>query len=390
MKKIFIILFLLIIFLNLMSCKNKKEEVILISSKGKFLILDENLNLIKKIEKNLDGKVLISEVNGDLVLFNLQSYNPSKNRIFLLNLKSEEIINITEDIEGTFLYKPKFYDSENVIFSVRDKNALESLYIYSLKDKTIKLISKEVKSSYIYPFYIDNINKKIYVHLLKQNEINSKIALYDLNKDEFIENYINFENHFFITESNENGEFILLNYDIKNDTQKIQIFDLKKKDSKDIFEIKNGYIHNVLFSDDSNFILFEFIPYEIEKKPLIYVIDKSGKLIKEISFPIDSDFYILNSKKDQIFIMAQKEGETKYKLYSLNINNNELKEFTANDKFFGGDLLISKEKEKIIISEFKDNPSNKDFLMMNINGTERKSLLEKLNIDNIDSILFLK
>lgn len=390
MKKIFIILFLLIIFLNLMSCKSKKEEVILVSSKGNFLILDENLNLIKKIEKNLDGKVLISEVNGDLVLFNLQSDKPLKSGIFVLNLKSEEIINITEDIEGTFLYKPKFYDNENVIFSVRDKNILESLYIYSLKDNSKKLVSKEVKLSYIYPFYIDNIDKKIYVHLLKQNETNSKISLYDLNIDEFVENYINFENHFFITESNENGEFILLNYDIKNKTQKIQIVNLKKRDFRDIFEIKNGDIHNILFSDDSNFVIFKLIPNELEKKPLIYVIDRSGKLVKEISFPIDSDFYILNSKKDQIFIMAQKKGETKYKLYSLNINNNELKEFTANDEFFSGDLLISKEKEKITFSEFRDNSSTKDFLIMDINGTERKSLNEKLNIDIIDSIIFLK
>lgn len=388
MKKIVFILFFLILFLNFVSCKKEKQGMILITSKGDFLILDENLNLTKKIQKNLDGKALISEVYGDLILFNLQSSDSFKNNIFLLNLKSKEIINITKDLEGTFLYKPKFYNLENYLFTLRDKNAQESLYLYSLKDNSVKIISKNIKSSYIYPFYIDNEDEKIYIHLLKKDEKNSKISLYDLNKDEFIENYISFENNFFITEPNENGEFLLISYDKLEET-KIFIVNLANKLFNKIYSIKDGDIYNISFFDYSDKILFKFVPFETKKTSSIIIIDRNGNLVKEILSPFNGDFYILNSFGKKIFIMAQKNVDTKFSLYSLNIDNKDLKVLTKENSF-GGDLIISKEKEKLIISESKNNALNKDYFIMNLDGSKKVNLNEKLKIDSIDSIIFLK
>lgn len=388
MKKIVFILFFLILSLNFMSCKNKSKEAILITSKGHFLILDENLNLIKKIQKNLDVKALISEVYGDLILFNLQSSDSFKNNIFLLNLKSEEINNLSKDLEGTFLYKPKFYNEGNYLFTLRDKNAQESLYLYSLKDNSVKIISKNIKSFYIYPFYIDNEDDKIYIHLLKKGEKNSKISLYDLNKDEFIENYISFENHFFITEPNENGEFILINYDNLEET-KIFIVNLANKLFNEIYSIKDGNIYNISFFDNSDKILFKFVPFEIGKTSSIIIIDRNGNLVKEILSPFNGDFYILNSFGNKIFIMAQKDGDKKFCLYSLNIDNQDLIELTKENSF-GGDLIISKEKEELIISEYKNNALNKDYFIMNLDWSKEVNLNEKLKIDSIDSIIFLK
>lgn len=386
MKKIIVVLFFLILFLNFVSCKKESKEEILISSKGDFLILDENLNLIKKIQKNLDGKALISEVYGDLVLFNLQTIDPFKNGVYLLNLKSEEIINLSKDLEGTFLYKPKFYDGENYLFTLRDKNAQESLYLYSFKDKSLKLISKNIKSSYIYPFYIDYKDKKIYIHLLKKNEKNSKISLYDLNKDELIENYISFENHFFITEPNENGEFILISYEKLEET-KVFIVNLANKLFSEVYSVKDGDIYNISFSDNSNKLLFKFVPFDTKKTSSIKIIDRNGNLVKEILSPFDGDFYILNSFGEKIFIMAQKKGDTKFGLYSLNIDSKDLIELTIKNSF-GGDLIIS--KEKLIISESINNALNKDYFIMNLDGSKRVNLIEKLKIDSIDSIIFLK
>lgn len=386
MKKIIIVLFFLILSLNFVSCKNKSKEEILISSKGDFLILDENLNLIKKIQKNFDGKTLISEAHGDLVLFNLQSSDPFKNGIFLLNLKSEEIINLSKDLEGTFLYKPKFYNLENYLFTLRDKNSQESLYLYSLQDKSLKLISKNIKSLYIYPFYIDNKNKKIYIHLLKKDEKNSKISLYYLNKDELIENYIIFENHFFITKPNKNGEFILISYDKLEET-KIFIINLANKLFNEVYSVKDGDIYNISFFDNSDKILFKFVPFEIGKTSSIIIIDRNGNLVKEILSPFDEDFYILNSLGEKNFIMAQKKDDTKFSLYSLNIDNKDLIELTIENSF-GGDLIIS--KEKLIISESKNNALNKDYFIMNLDGSKKVNLIDKLKIDSIDSIIFLK
>lgn len=388
MKKIVFILFFLILFLNFVSCKKEKQGMILITSKGDFLILDENFNLIKKIQKNLDGKAIISEVYGDLILFNLQSSDSFKNNIFLLNLKSEEIINITKDLEGTFLYKPKFYNLENYLFTLRDKNMIESLLIYSLKDHSKIIISDKIKSSYIYPFYIDNEDEKIYIHLLKKDEKNSKISLYDLNKDEFIENYISFENNFFITEPNENGEFLLISYDKLEET-KIFIVNLANKLFNKIYSIKDGDIYNISFFDYSDKILFKFVPFETKKTSSIIIIDRNGNLVKEILSPFNGDFYILNSFGKKIFIMAQKNVDTKFSLYSLNIDNKDLKELTKENSF-GGDLIISKEKEKLIISESKNNALNKDYFIMNLDGSKKVNLNEKLKIDSIDSIIFLK
>ncbi|MGC8943493.1 MAG: hypothetical protein ACP5KX_05260 [Caldisericia bacterium] len=389
-KKIFIILILFTLLLNFSSCKNIKNKFILFSSKGDFFILDENLNLIKKIQKNLSGKALISEVNGDMVLFNLQSEDQQKNGIFLLNLDSEELTNISEGIEGTFLYNPKFYDNEYVLFSVRDKNMFESLYIYSLKEKNLKNISKDIKASYIYPIFIDDKNKKIYIHLLKEKENHSQIALYDLTKDELTENYISFDNNFFIADSNENGEFIIINYDIKNIKQKIQIVNLTNNEFKNIFEIKNGDIYNPIFSLELNEVIFKLIPSNKGAKQSILIIDRNGKVLKEILSPFDSDFYIMKSKGDLIFIMAQEKGEIKYKLYSLNKEKENINELISTNKFFGGDLLISKTKDKIMISEFQDNISNKDYIIMNSDGNKKENINKKLNIDKIDSIIFLK
>ncbi|MGB9843328.1 MAG: hypothetical protein ACPLN1_03165 [Caldisericia bacterium] len=389
-KKIFIILILFTLLLNFSSCKNIKNKFILFSSKGDFFILDENLNLIKKIQKNLSGKALISEVNGDMVLFNLQSEDQQKNGIFLLNLDSEELTNISEGIEGKFLYNPKFYDNEYVLFSVRDKNMFESLYIYSLKEKNLKNISKDIKASYIYPIFIDDKNKKIYIHLLKEKENHSQIALYDLTKDELTENYISFDNNFFIADSNENGEFIIINYDIKNIKQKIQIVNLTNNEFKNIFEIKNGDIYNPIFSLELNEVIFKLIPSNKGAKQSILIIDRNGKVLKEILSPFDSDFYIMKSKGDLIFIMAQEKGEIKYKLYSLNKEKENINELISTNKFFGGDLLISKTKDKIMISEFQDNISNKDYIIMNSDGNKKENINKKLNIDKIDSIIFLK
>ncbi len=389
-KKIFIILILFTLLLNFSSCKNIKNKFILFSSKGDFFILDENLNLIKKIQKNLSGKALISEVNGDMVLFNLQSEDQQKNGIFLLNLDSEELTNISEGIEGKFLYNPKFYDNEYVLFSVRDKNMFESLYIYSLKEKNLKNISKDIKASYIYPIFIDDKNKKIYIHLLKEKENHSQIALYDLTKDELTENYISFDNNFFIADSNENGEFIIINYDIKNIKQKIQIVNLTNNEFKNIFEIKNGDIYNPIFSLELNEVIFKLIPSNKGAKQSILIIDRNGKVLKEILSPFDSDFYIMKSKGDLIFIMAQEKGEIKYKLYSFNKEKENINELISTNKFFGGDLLISKTKDKIMISEFQDNISNKDYIIMNSDGNKKENINKKLNIDKIDSIIFLK
>lgn len=389
-KKIFISLMLFILLLNFSSCKTVKDKFVLLSSKGDFFLLDDNLNIIKKIQKNLSGKAIISEVYGDMVLFNFQSDDQQKNGIFLLNLDSEELINISEGIEGTFLYNPKFYDNEYALFSVRDKDILESLYIYSLKEKNAKNISKGIKASYIYPFYIDSKNKKIYIHLLKKNENHSQIALYDLSKDELTENYISFDNNYFITEPNENGEFLCIYYDIKNIKQKIQVFNLTNKEFKDIFEIKNGDIYNPIFSSELNEVIFKVIHSEVEAKQSIFIVDRNGNISKEISTPFNNDFYIMKSKEKLIFIMAQKKGDTKYKLYSLNKENEAVRELVSTDKFFGGDLLISKTKDKIIISEFQDNISNKDYIIMNSDGNKRENINKKLNIDKVDSIIFLK
>ncbi|MGB9749749.1 MAG: hypothetical protein ACPLWB_02790 [Caldisericia bacterium] len=389
-KKIFIILILFTLLLNFSSCKNIKNKFILFSSKGDFFILDENLNLIKKIQKNLSGKALIGDFNGDMVLFNLQSEDQQKNGIFLLNLDSEELTNISEGIEGKFLYNPKFYDNEYVLFSVRDKNMFESLYIYSLKEKNLKNISKDIKASYIYPIFIDDKNKKIYIHLLKEKENHSQIALYDLTKDELTENYISFDNNFFIADSNENGEFIIINYDIKNIKQKIQIVNLTNNEFKNIFEIKNGDIYNPIFSLELNEVIFKLIPSNKGAKQSILIIDRNGKVLKEILSPFDSDFYIMKSKGDLIFIMAQEKGEIKYKLYSLNKEKENINELISTNKFFGGDLLISKTKDKIMISEFQDNISNKDYIIMNSDGNKKENINKKLNIDKIDSIIFLK
>ena len=390
MKRIFYIFLLLILFLNLLSCVNKREETILLSSKGNFLILDENLVVLKKINKNLDGKVFISEVKGDLVLFNLQNSDPFKSGIFLLNLKDEKFINVTKDIEGLFLYKPKFYDNENILFSVRDKNANESLYIYSLKNGSFKIISKDIKSSYIYPFYIDNINKKIYIKLLKVNEDKPKISIYDLNKDDFFENYINLNSQIFMTEPNEKGEFILINYDSKTNKETIQIVDLNRKIFKEIYSTIDGHIYDINFFDYSDNILFKYISNSDENNSSIVIIDRDGNLIKEIPSTFEGEFYILNTKLNQIYIMAQEKDDSKYNLYSFNIDNQNIKKLSNNDKYFGGDLIISKAKKMLIISESNYNLINKDYLIMNIDGTRKESIIKKLNIDLIDSIIFLK
>jgi len=390
MKRIFYILLLLILFLNLLSCVNKREETILLSSKGNFLILDENLVVLKKINKNLNGKVFINEVKGDLVLFNLQNSDPFKSGIFLLNLKDEKLINVTKDIEGLFLYKPKFYDNENILFSVRDKNANENLYIYSLKSGSFKIISKDIKSSYIYPFYIDNINKKIYIKLLKVDEDNPKISLYDLNKDDFFENYITLTSQIFMTEPNEKGEFILINYDSKTNKETIQIVDFNRKIFKEIYSRIDGHIYDINFFDYSDNILFKYISNSDENNSSIVIIDRDGNLIKEIPSPFVGEFYILNTKLNQIYIMAQEKDDSKYNLYSFNIDNQNIKKLSNNDKYFGGDLIISKTKKMLIISESNYNLINKDYLIMNIDGTKKESIIKKLNIDLIDSIIFLK
>ena len=390
MKRIFYIFLLLILFLNLLSCVNKREETILLSSKGNFLILDENLVVLKKINKNLNGKVFINEVKGDLVLFNLQNSDPFKSGIFLLNLKDEKLINVTKDIEGLFLYKPKFYDNENILFSVRDKNANENLYIYSLKSGSFKIISKDIKSSYIYPFYIDNINKKIYIKLLKVDEDNPKISLYDLNKDDFFENYITLTSQIFMTEPNEKGEFILINYDSKTNKETIQIVDFNRKIFKEIYSRIDGHIYDINFFDYSDNILFKYISNSDENNSSIVIIDRDGNLIKEIPSPFVGEFYILNTKLNQIYIMAQEKDDSKYNLYSFNIDNQNIKKLSNNDKYFGGDLIISKTKKMLIISESNYNLINKDYLIMNIDGTKKESIIKKLNIDLIDSIIFLK
>ena len=60
------------------------------------------------------------------------------------------------------------------------------------------------------------------------------------------------------------------------------------------------------------------------------------------------------------------------------------------EKQIGGDLIISKAKKMLIISESNYNLINKDYLIMNIDGTRKESIIKKLNIDLIDSIIFLK
>ncbi len=390
MKKSLIILSITIsLVFSFISCKKVASPEIIISSDGKILLFDKNLNKIKEFDTFLNGKIILGDIKKDKILFNYYSEDYKTSQIYILDIQSGEKINITEGLIGSFLYTPKFLDDENILFTLKESASKENLYVYNLKLNNKKPLTQGFVFEYIYPIYIDEVNKNIYLHLLKPNETSSKISLFKFLTEEFIENYISFkENFYFQGSSNEFEEILGHTLDTKSLTSKIEILNLKTKEFKTISKTEDGEISNETFLNDSKNIIFKLIPNELNKKILIYLIDRDGNILKKIEPPESNDFYIRGVIKNNLFLMLLEKGFPKYTLYTTDIDNVSFKKLTRENYFYGGDLIYSKSKERLIFSEIKEGGQEKEYILMKLNGDERINLNEKLKI-RIDSIIFL-
>lgn len=390
-KRVLISLILFLLVFSFFSCKKEKVPEIIISSEGKILLYDEKINLIKDFDTNLKGKIILGEIRNNLVLFNYFSDDYTKSGIYALNIETGEILNLTEGLLGFFPYNPKFYDDENILFTLKESGGREYIYIYNLKIKNKKPLIINLISQYIHPIYFDELNNKVYIHLLKYNEANSKIALYNLLSEEFVENYITFDNKkFYFRETpNENGEILGTSYDSKSGKEKIEILDLNKKEYKLVYEESLGDISDEIFINNSQNILYKLTPNELGKKPYIVLIDRNGKVLKTLNGPNKFEFYVRGVLRNYLYLMAQEESGGKYYLYLTDLDKISYKKLTRDNYFYGGDLIFSDLKGKVIISEIKVSSKEKDYILMNLNGENSVNLNEKLKI-KIDSVLFFE
>ncbi|MCX8095792.1 MAG: hypothetical protein N3D74_06385 [Caldisericia bacterium] len=391
MKKRFLIIFMLFILsFSLFSCKKERARELIVSSENKIIIFDKNFKVVKEFDTGLKGKLILGEIRNNKILFNYFSDDYSKSGIFALDFETGEMLNLTEGLLGNFPYTPKFYDDENILFTLKEMGLREYLYIYNLKFKNKKPLIFNLISSYIYPIYIDELEKNLYMHILKENETKSKIALYKFLSDEFIENYITFkENFYFQGNSNENGEILGKSFDNNLKVSKIEILNLETKEFKSVFETKEGEIYNETFFNNSRNILFKFVPNDLNKKPYISIIDRNGNIIKNIEPPNSKDFYIRGVFKNYLYLMVQEVSGGKYVLYGTDLDNVSFKKLTRENYFYGGDLIYSDLKGKIILSEIKEGTQDKEYILMNLNGEMKINLNEKLKI-KIDSIIFFE
>ncbi|MBC7195405.1 MAG: hypothetical protein H5U37_07095, partial [Caldisericia bacterium] len=349
----------------------------------------KNLNKIKEFDTSLKGKIILGEIRGNKILFNYYSEDYKTSQIYILDIQSGEKINITEGLIGSFPYTPKFLDDENILFTLKESASKEYLYVYNLKLNNKKPLTQGFVFEYLYPIYIDEVNKNIYIHLLKPNETSSKISLFKFLTEEFIENYVSFiENFYFQGFSNESGEILGHTLETKSSTSKIEILDLKTKEFKTIFETKEGEISNETFLNDSKNIIFKLIPNELNKKILIYLIDRNGNILKTIEPPESNDFYIRGVIKNNLYLMILEKGSSRYTLYTTDLDKISFKKLTRENYFYGGDLIYSTSKERLILSEIKEGGQEKEYILMKLNGDEKVNLNEKLKI-RIDSIIFL-
>lgn len=390
-KRFFIfitIFFIFLLFFN--SCKVERLPFLIISCEGKIILFDKNLNKIDEIETGLDGKVLLGEIRNKKVLFNYYSSDFKKSGIFLLDLDTKDILNLTEGLLGNFPYSPKFLDNENILFTLKESYESEYLYIYNLKLKNKKPISTTIISTYIYPIYVDEDSKNVYIHLLKQKEEKSKIAIYSYPSDEFNENYLSFKDNFYFQgNSNLMGEVLGRTFDSKSKISTIEILDLKSRNTKTIFKTNEGEIYNEMFINNSDEIVFKIVPSDQNKKPYIMIIDRNGNILKNFEVPQFTDFYIRGSFENYLYLMAQESSRSKYLLFGIDLEKRSFKKFTNENYFYGGDLIISTSKENIIISEIKEGVQEKNYILMNFNGENKINLNEKLKI-KIDSIIFFE
>lgn len=392
MKKKFLLIFMLFVLsFSLFSCKKEKTPFLIVSGDGKISLFDKNLNLIKEFKTEFKGKIILGEIRKDLVLFNYFSDDYTKSGIYCLNFESGEILNLTDGLLGYFPYTPKFYDDENIIFTLKESGGREYLYIYNLKIKNKKPLIMNLISQFIQPIYIDELNNKIYIHILKYNEANSKIGIYNFITEEFVENYITFDNKkfYFRGIQSENGEILGTSYDNITGKEKIEILNLDTKEYKLIYEESSGDISDETFVKNSQNILFKLTPNELGKKGYIVLIDRNGKVLKTIDGPTQFEFYVREVLGNYLYLMAQEEVGGKYFLYTLDLEKISYKKLTRETYFYGGDFIFSNSFNKIIISEIKEGILDKDYILMDLNGENKINLNEKLKI-KIDSILFYK
>jgi hypothetical protein len=388
-KRLFLFFILFLFILSFFSCKKISQDEFILSSDGKIFIFDENLKIKKEFDTGLDGKILIQEKRKDKILFNFYSNDYKVSQIYLLDIKTDEKVNITEGLIGSFPYIPKFFNDENVLFTLKESALRDYLYIFNLNIKNKKPILTNIISNYIYPIFLDEYDKKIYIHLLKENEKNSKIALYDFLKDEFIENYITFkENFYFQNIANENGEILCYFFDNKSKIIKIEILNLLTKDYKEVFELKDGEIYNEMFLNDSKNIVFKFVPYDKDKKISIYLIDREGNILKTIDNFEFSDFYIRGFLKNYLFLIAQEKNSQRYSLFLYDLEKNSFKKITDENYFYGGDFIYSKNEERFIISQIKEGKQDKEYVYIDLKKDKKINLNEKLKL-KIDSIVFI-
>lgn len=392
MKKKFLLIFMLFVLsVSLFSCKKEKTPFLIVSGDGKISLFDKNLNLIKDFKTEFKGKIILGEIRKDLVLFNYFSDDYTKSGIYCLNFESGEIFNLTDGLLGYFPYTPKFYDDENIIFTLKESGGREYLYIYNLKIKNKKPLIMNLISQFIQPIYIDELNNKIYIHILKYNEANSKIGIYNFITEEFVENYITFDNKkfYFRGIQSENGEILGTSYDNITGKEKIEILNLDTKEYKLIYEESTGDISDETFVKNSQNILFKLTPNELGKKGYIVLIDRNGKVLKTIDGPTQFEFYVREVLGNYLYLMAQEEVGGKYFLYTSDLEKISYKKLTRETYFYGGDFIFSNSFNKIIISEIKEGTLDKDYILMDLNGENKVNLNEKLKI-KIDSILFYK
>lgn len=384
-KVIYFILILFMLSFSFYSCQNLNYFALL-AGEGKVFIIDEKGSLIKSFDLGLKGKINLKEVKKDYASFNYFETDGFKSDIYLIKIKSGDLIKVTEKISGYFPYYPKFVGPSLLVFTQRDIKAdRESLYLFNIEKRELTNLTEELNIEQTVPIFVDEKEKLVY--LVKKSE-DEKESLYsfNLNTKKFERVIPNFSSKVFNPIFSKDGKYILF-FSFTENRGDLYLFNLKSGDLKNItkdldFEIST----NFLVLENRVFVKVNDLKSKGESK--ILIIDLNSQKKEFLDIKNFYDFYLFTIAKSDIFFMGKENINDSYQLYSTDFEAKNVKRISQKEEgIFNGQFDLSKDNQKLIYG-VRDKEGKDNIIFFNLNKNRKINLTKDLKI-KIDSFIFL-
>jgi len=158
----------------------------------------------------------------------------------------------------------------------------------------------------------------------------------------------------------------------------VNLFDFKKYDFVNQQEALFGhYIGDIVWSPDNSRVAYYYAPPSGEKS-LIFSDAANKDIFRAANLKnlnINNPYIAFSPDSQWLVIIPRNQNFEENKIFLMNVFTKEVKEInsTGNQK----EAIFSSDNQKIIYSTFSSNPNNlihRDLSVMNLNGSEKKSL----------------